>query len=146
MALTQITTGGISSAANITVNTLYRTNLPLVFDDISPQIDGDRQVFSLTVDTAAINTLTDSKDLLVTLNGQILPPYVAEQRWPWIVEYDSAPGYRVTTNAASLSGNVVIFYNQPDPGDTVTVIQQHTSSATQTRKYPFSPTTIGFGD
>jgi hypothetical protein len=157
MSLTQITTGGVDPLITFTANTIYvgaifysngtpfiggSGNLPVVLDDISSRADGNTSVFNLTQDTAIINTdIMDSKDLQVVVNGSILPPYVAEQRWPWIVEYDSGFGSGFRTK-----GNVIIFYNPPETGDIVTMTQVSKSTSIQTRKYPFSASTIGFGD
>jgi hypothetical protein len=145
MALTQIKSTGTDFSANaITVNqatitTLYRGSLPQTCDDISNYVDGTRNIFALTVGQNYINTVTDSRDIQLTINGTIQNPYIAEQRLPWIIEYDSFRGYRVV-------GANIIIYNPPDPGDQVTLTQTGTSATTQTRQYPYSATTIALGD
>jgi hypothetical protein len=93
------------------------------------------------VDQNSINTITDSKDLEVIVNGFQLKPYVKEQRYPWIAEYDSysGQGFRV-------SGSNIIIYNAPSTGDQCTLTVRSTSGTTQVRKYPFSATSIALGD
>jgi hypothetical protein len=76
---------------------------------------------------------------MVTVNGMVLSPYVTEIRYPWLTDYDSYRGYRVV-------GSNLIIYSAPDPGDRATVIIIGQSQKPQTRRYPFSPTTIGLGD
>jgi hypothetical protein len=140
MALTVIKSTGTDFTANtVAINTLYQGNLPVVCDDISSQFDGDKTVFALTTDQNYINTVTDSKDVRVTINGLQLTPYVSELRWPWITEYASYKGYRV------VGANLIIF-NAPDPGDTATVTVVSTSQSAQTRRYPYSASSIALGD
>lgn len=129
-----ITTGNITVTGGI-----FGTNFPLVLNDISPQFDGRKTVFQLRINQDSINTVVDSKDLQVSLNGQILAPYVKEQRFPWICEYDSYIGYKV--NGANL-----IIYNAPNPGDKCVVIYTNVSQTAQVRKYPYSASTIALGD
>jgi hypothetical protein len=141
MALTVIKSSGVDFSANtVTISTLYRGSLPIVCNDISTQFDGRKAVFPLLQDQTSINTVVDSKDVQVALNGQILAPYVKELKYPWIVEYDSYKGFRVTS-----TGNLII-YNAPAPGDSAVVMITSTSQSVQTRKYPFSATTIALGD
>jgi len=145
MALTQIKSTGTDFSANaITVNqatitTLYRGNLPQACDDISNYVDGITTVFALKVGQNYINTVTDSRDIQLVINGAIQNPYVTEKRLPWIVEYDSYRGYRVV-------GANIIIYNPPDPGDQVTITQIGTSATAQTRQYPYSASSIALGD
>ena len=143
MALTKIKSTGTdlsSGAVPVTIGTLFRGSLPIVCNDVSTQFDGRKAVFPLKQDQTSINTVVDSKDVQVTLNGQILAPYVKELTYPWIVEYNSYKGFRVTSN-----GNLII-YNAPAPGDQAVVMITNTSQSVQTRKYPFSATTIALGD
>lgn len=141
MALTVIKSSGTDLSTNtITINTLYRGNLPIVCNDISTQFDGRKAVFPLKQDQTSINTVVDSRDVQVTLNGLILAPYIKELRYPWISEYDSYKGFRVKSD-----GNLII-YNAPDSGDQAVVMITNTSQSVQTRKYPFSATTIALGD
>jgi hypothetical protein len=141
MALTVIKSSGVNLSANaVTIGTLYRGNLPIVCNDVSTQFDGVKAVFPLKQDQTSINTVVDSRDVQVTLNGQILAPYVKELTYPWIVEYDSYKGFRVSNN-----GNLII-YNAPTVGDQAVVMITSTSQSIQTRRYPFSATTIALGD
>ena len=144
-----LSTGTVASANVTTLTTtnisvtgsLFQSNLPLVLNDISNYFDGATTVFPLMLDQTSINTITDSKDLEVILNGLHLRPYVKEQRYPWITEYDSysGQGYRV-------SGANLIIYNAPSPGEQCTLTVRSTSGTTQVRKYPYSATTIALGD
>jgi hypothetical protein len=122
-----------------TVDTIVR-----VLDDISPQFDGDKTVFGLTLDTASISTiintlLVDSKDLDVAVNGLVIAPYVIQRTWPWILEYDSFKGFRVV-------GNNIIFYSAPSPGSTCTITIRNASTTQQERRYPFTTSSIALGD
>jgi hypothetical protein len=140
MALTQIKSTGTDFTSNsVSVTTLYRGNLPLVCNDIGNYFDGDRTVFPLKQEQDYINSITDSKDVQVVINGQILAPYVYENRLPWIIEFDSYKGYRVV-------GANLTIYNAPDPGDTAVITVVSTSSAAQTRRYPYSASSIALGD
>ena len=112
---------------------------PSVCNDISPQFDGDKCVFPLMLDQDYINTIADSKNLQIILNGQALAPYVTEQTYPWIREYDSYKGFRVR------SGNVTI-YNPPDSGDFAVTTVIGANPNIQVRKYPYSASTIALGD
>jgi hypothetical protein len=145
MALTVIKSSSTDfTANNVSITTLYSTSItgvkpPYVFDDISNYFDGDRNVFPLAVNQVSINTIVDSKDIQVVLNGQLLTSYVSEQRWPWQADFDSAKGYRV-------SGGNLIIYSTPDPGDTAVVILVNTSQNVQIRTYPYSANTVALGD
>jgi len=86
-----------------------------------------------------INSIGDSKNLQIILNGQVLAPYVKEQTYPWIVQYDSYKGFRVRES------NVTI-YNAPDTGDYAVTTIVGANPITQTRKYPYSASTIALGE
>jgi hypothetical protein len=141
MALTVIKSTGTDFTANtVNISTLYGGNVPpIVCNDVSMYFNGATCVFTLKQDYASINTVIDSKDVQVTVNGQLLAPYVAERRFPWITPYDSYKGFRV-------SGSNLIIYNAPSAGDQGTVIITNTSKSVQYRKYPYSATTIALGD
>lgn len=142
MALTVIKSSGTDFVANnLSISTQYAGGIlpPTIFDDISTYFDGVKNVFPLTVNQVSINTIVDSKDIQVVLNGQILVPYVKEQRWPWIAEFDSGKGYRV-------SGGNLIIYNAPDAGDFAVVTLVNTSEFQQVRTYPYSANSIALGD
>jgi hypothetical protein len=144
MALTTIkltnSTTANSNVGNLTYSGgLFNNNVPLVLNDISTQFDGSKTVFSLLLDQTSINTITDSKDVQVILNGQILAPYVQDLEYPWVTPYDSYKGYRIK------DGNIII-YNAPNYGDQCVMIVRSTSQSVQTRRYPYTATTIVLGD
>ena len=144
MALTTIkstsSTTANASVGNLTyTGGLFNSSVPIVLNDISTQFDGSKTVFPLLLDQTNINTITDSKDVQVILNGQILAPYVQELEYPWINSYDSYKGYRIK------DGNIII-YNAPNYGDQCVMIVRSTSQSVQTRRYPYAATTIAFGD
>ena len=139
-------TGGVGIGGNINFGgNLYQNGIlfavadPIVVNDISTQFDGVNTVFALRQNQTSINTIVDSKDLEVVINGARLTPYVKQQTYPWLVDYDSFRGFRV-------SGSNLIIYNAPAIGDSAAVIVRSISAAVQTRKYPYSATTIAFGD
>jgi hypothetical protein len=121
------------------------TSIPLVLNDISTQFDGGQQVFSLKVDQTDVtnSNITDSKNLEVVLNGNRLAPYVKQNTYPWLTPYDSYKGFRVV--AGNNTSNVII-YNAPASGDQATLTIINSSLTAQTRKYPYSATTIALGD
>ena len=111
---------------------------PIICDRIDTLFDGALAVFPLTVAQVSINTITDSRDVTVILNGRQLEPYVKETTLPWVTEFDSGRGFRVV-------GSKLYIYNAPDPGDTCIVMITGASQSVQTRRYPFSPTTLALG-
>lgn len=121
------------------------TSIPLVLNDISNQFDGYKNVFTLLQDQTAItsNNIIDSKNLEVVVNGKRLSPYVKQQPYPWLNTYDSHNGFRVVANSTSA---YVILYNAPDPGDQAFLTIINSSSTIQTKKYPYSATTVVLGD
>ena len=113
-------------------------------DDISPQFDGVKNVFGLTLDTVNISTIInttiiDSKDVDVAINGSVLAPFVKQLTWPWITPYDAFKGYRVVDDK-------IIFYTAPTPGTQCSIILRNTSKLAQTRRYPYTPSSIALGD
>lgn len=134
-----VTGSSIRVAGNITATGTITSNVALVLNDISTQCDGNKTVFPLMIDQTSINTIVDSKDLQVSINGQILAPYITELRYPWLTPYDSYKGFRVV-------GSNVIIYNAPNYGDQCVMIVQSYSASAQTRSYPYSSSTIAFGD
>ena len=112
---------------------------PVVLNDISTQFNGVKTVFPLMQDQTSINTIVDSKDLEVVLNGMRLAPYVDTLPYPWLTPYDSFKGFRVS------SGNLII-YNAPAIGDSISLILRSASISRQKKKYPYSAATIAFGD
>ncbi len=117
--------------------------LPVVLDDISSQFDGTKTVFDLTLDTTPVsnvinNSVVDSKDLDVSVNGSVIAPYVKQVHFPWILDYDSFKGFKVV-------GDKITFFNSPRPGTQCTIILRNTSSTTQQRRYPFTAGGIALG-
>lgn len=115
------------------------TWLNTILNDISNQFNGNQSVFPLYVEQTAINTIVDSKDVEVVVNGQRLAPYVTNLTYPWLTPYDSFKGFRIK------SGNIII-YNSPDIGDTCFMTVTKSSTSVQTRRYPYSASTIALGD
>ena len=114
--------------------------LPAVCDDISNYFNSRSQIFPLMLDEVSINTVTDSRQVQVSINGQILRPYIAERTLPWSVEYDINGDYRVTTD-----GNLII-YNPPELGDRAMVTVVTIGTYVQRRTASYSVNLIAFGD
>ncbi len=125
-----VTYGPITGAAGATL-----------LSDISNQFDADRCVFDLKQDQNLISStyIVDSKDLEVTVDGNRLEPYVAQNAFAFLPTYDAYKGFRVRENR-------LIIYNAPETSSKATVVVKKTSSTKQVRRYPFSATTIGLGD
>lgn len=130
--------GTITSDITLSGN-LYRTNVPLVLNDISTHFNGLDCVFQLMSEQDVVTTINDSKDLEVVVNGRKLKPYRKELRYPWTTPYDSFDGYRVKDDK-------LIIYNPPDIGSSGTLTIVNTSTAETLTRYPYSATTIGLGD
>jgi len=128
-------TGWVKTSQGATSNT--------VVTDIAPQFDGFQTQFALKLDQSAISSLGDSRDLQVAIAGNVLKPYVTEFTWPWLPVVDSFNGFRVRTFD---SANYITIYNAPNPGDSASLTFGTTSATTQKRRYPFSASTIAFGD
>jgi hypothetical protein len=146
---TSTTTGALTVAGGVGIDgdlwvggTIRSANLlvdPIVVNDISTQFDNVKTVFVLKQDQTNINTIVDSKDVEVIINGARLTPYVKTLTYPWLTPYDSFRGFRV-------SGSNLIIYNAPAIGDSASVIVRSISASVQTRKYPYSANTIALGD
>lgn len=147
MALTTIKSSGTSFTGNLTVGSITAdsvtttsfSKITVICDDISGLFDSVTCVFPLTVSQTSINTVIDSRDVQVVVNGLILTPRITEVTYPWIREYDSDKGYRVV-------GANLIIYNPPDNGDSCMVTVTNTSPSVQLRTYPYSARTIALGD
>lgn len=126
------------------------TTIPTVLNDISNQFDGTKTVFNLNVNQDNINTIVDSKDLEVLINGIKLNPYVDVYTYPWLIAYDAQKGYRVinvpSDTDASITTGKVIIYDSPFIGDSSTLIYRPLTLTRQKRKYPFDAITIALGD
>jgi hypothetical protein len=101
-------------------------------------------VFALKTDQTAVTGIVDSKDLEVLVNGIKLAPYVTERRYPWFTPYDSSKGFKVVTTGTT--ANWLVIHNAPELSSQVTVTQLNSSASKQTRRYPYSATTIALGD
>lgn len=112
-----------------------------LLDDMSGLCDDYNCVFTLKQNQTSLSTsyIIDSKDLEVTLNGQRLQPYTSQNAFAFMPAYDSFKGFRVRDNR-------LIIYNAPAVGSQLTVVVRKTSGAKQIRRYPFSASTIVFGD
>jgi hypothetical protein len=138
--------GSVNGVASLDGNgTVPSTQLPnlvneVVLNDISPQFDGVKGAFDLKLDQDAVSDITDSKNLEVVVNGKKLSPYVKSLTYPWITPYDGFKGYRVRDSK-------LIIYNPPDSGDSALLVQKYPGTTTvQTKKYPYSATTVALGD
>jgi len=118
---------------------------PVILNDISNQFNNMNCVFPLRLEQDDItnSNVSDSKNLEVIINGLRLSPYIVQQTYPWMTPYDSFKGFRVVTTATSAN---LIIYNAPAMGDSASVTIINNSSTIQTRKYPYSATTIALGD
>lgn len=126
-----------------TVSPFWNDNL--ILDDISNRFDGVSCVFALTVNNANVstvinNTVKDSKDVEVNLNGLLLSPYVEQSTLPWLTPYDAHKGFRIV-------GDNIIFYSAPSPGSQCTLIIRKFSTTKTVRKAnPFTTKSIALGD
>jgi hypothetical protein len=137
----------LAVGGTVYANNIVTTNIPLVLSDIGNQFDNLKCVFNLTVDQANVTSIVDSKNLEVVVNGARLSPYVKQITYPWILDYDSYRGFRVSTQNTSLTtAQTLTIYNAPAPGDQSTVTIINNSLVAQTRKYPYSAATIALGD
>ena len=137
----------LAVGGTVYANNIVTTNIPLVLNDITSQFDNLKCVFNLTVDQSNVTSIVDSKNLEVVVNGARLSPYVKQLTYPWIMDYDSYKGFRVSTQNTSLtSAQTLTIYNAPAPGDQATVTIINNSLVPQTRKYPYSAATIALGD
>ena len=127
--------GGVAAGSGISPRTVLNT--------ISGQFTGAQAHFALRLEQDAVTNIVDSKDLEVVIDGQRILPYVTQYTWPWLVEYDSYNGYRVRTFD---SANYITVYNAPIAGANACLTLIQTSNTTQKRRYPFSATTVAFGD
>ena len=135
----------LAVAGNVYADRIITTSLPLVLNDISNQFDGVKHVFALRNDQTDMtaNNITDSKNLEVIVGGLRLAPYVKQNTYPWLTPYDSYKGFRVVAGANTAN---VIIYNAPAIGEQGVLTIINSSLTAQTRKYPYSATTIALGD
>jgi hypothetical protein len=117
----------------------------IVLNDISNQFNNTNCVFPLRLEQSNITSsnFTSSKNLEVIINGLKLSPYITQLTYPWLTPYDSFKGFKAVVTATSAN---LIIYNAPAIGDFASVTIINNSSSIQTRKYPYSATTIALGD
>lgn len=136
-----VITGNITSAV-----------FPLILNDISNQFNANRTVFALRNNQAPVTNLVDSKDLSVVVDGRPVSPYITELRYPWLTPYNSFRGFRLAQTSGNLKltttsvAQSVVIYNAPDIGQQATITQINTSATKQTRRYPYSASSIALGD
>jgi plastocyanin len=139
--------GGVITFADGTTQSTAggSTTLPLILNDISSQFTGLNSVFNLLVDQTNITNsdVVDSKNMEVIINGLRLAPYIKQNTYPWLTPYDSFMGFRVVSDANTAN---LIIYNSPVPGDQALLTIINKATNVQTRKYPYSATTIALGD
>jgi hypothetical protein len=142
--------GNVNIGGNLTVSqqvlgdlvvegSVFSGSLPLFVNDISPYFDNMKQVFPFKVDQTSINTIIDSKDVEVTINGSRLEPYVNEPGFPWISEFASGKGFRVKEG-------IVVIFRTPARGDEAVMVVRNSSQTPQIRRYPFSAQIIALGE
>lgn len=123
-------------------------NLPITgaagatFLDVHGLADAQNCVFSLRVSQNAISStyIVDSKDLEVTVSGERYVAYASQKAFAFM------PVYEVDSRTFRVRENRLIIYNAPEVGSKINAVIKKTSATTQTRRYPFSAATIGFGD
>jgi len=110
--------------------------------DIHGRADADNCVFTLRLNQTAISTtyIKDSKDLEVTVNGETYSAYASQKAFVFM------PVYEMNSRTFRVRENRLIIYNAPEVGARISVVVQKTSATPQIRRYPFSASTIGFGD
>jgi hypothetical protein len=145
---TTLTIGGnVVIAGNIT-----SAVFPLILNDISNQFNAKKAVFALRNNQAPVTNLVDSKDLSVVVDGRPVSPYITELRYPWLTPYNSFRGFRLAQTSGNLKltttsvAQSVVIYNAPDIGQQATITQINTSATKQTRRYPYSASSIALGD
>ena len=110
--------------------------------DIQGRVDSINCVFTLRQNQTALSStyIKDSKDLEVTVDGQQLEPFASQRAFTFM------PVYEATGKTFRVRENRLIIYNAPEVGARISVVVRKTSTSPQVRRYPFSASTIGFGD
>jgi hypothetical protein len=121
----------------------------IILNDVSPQCNGLTSVFNLMLEQNTINTIVDSKDLDVFVNGLKIAPYVQRYTFPWLMNVESN-GFKVITQPNIITGQPdvgkVVIYKAPPIGSTVSLTLTNTSASKQTTRYPFNAATVALGD
>lgn len=137
-----IISGGVGIGQDLYVGgAILGSYEPIFVDDIQPQFDADKAVFTLRQNGTELSTATifDSRDFSVFINGQRLEPYLDAKAFAFLPAYDAYKGFRVRENR-------IIIYNAPEAGSMESIVYQRQSTGKQTRRYPIPPVLIGLGD
>lgn len=110
--------------------------------DVHGQTDAANCVFLLRRNQVPLSDtdVEDSRDIEVIIDGEQYSPYVSQKAFAYM------PIYEVDSRTFRVRENRLIIYNAPDVGANIKVVVKKTSTTPQTRRYPFSATTIGLGD
>lgn len=137
-----IISGGVGIGQDLYVGgAILGSYEPIFVDDIQPQFDSDKCVFTLRQNGVELNTSTifDSRDFTVFIGGQRLEPYLDAKAFAFLPAYDAYRGFRVRENR-------IIIYNAPEQGSMESIVYQRQTIGRQTRRYPIPPVLIGLGD
>lgn len=129
---------GLIDYGSVTVQPRNVTDV-IIPDDFGQLFDGNTTVFQLKKNQVVLNGIVNSHDVTVIIGGYTLAPYVRQRAYPWIVEFDSFRGFRIRDGK-------LIVYVAPQAGDEVSTIIQGNSVTIPEKMYPYSPTSIAFGD
>lgn len=110
--------------------------------DVHGQADSANCVFTLRQNQTVLSTtyIKDSKDLEVTVNGERYTAYASQKAFAFM------PVYEADSRTFRVRQNRLIIYNAPEVGAKINVVVRKSSTTAQVRRYPFSATTIRFGD
>ena len=99
-------------------------------------------MYTLRFNQTAISStyVKDSRDLEVTVDGERYTAYASQKAFVFM------PVYEMNSRTFRVRENRLIIYNAPETGAKISVVVRKSSTTAQTRRYPFSATTIGFGD
>lgn len=110
--------------------------------DLHGQADASNCVFTLRKDQTPLVTtfIKNSKDLEVVVDGEYYSPYASQ------LAYTFMPLYEADSRTFRVRENRLTIYNAPEIGAKIRVVVRTSSTTPQTRRYPFSASTIGLGD
>ena len=151
----------VSSATPVTGQTLVYsgsawvpTTLPssssvvnnIVLDDITNYINGKTQVFTLKNNAVEIiegTTYKDNRDFTVTFGGRAYNPLVPQSSTlgPWITEFTAGKTFEF-----KVVGSKLILYRSPERASAQIRINTVSASRQTKLRYPFTASTIVFGD
>lgn len=153
ISMSEAITGNLTVTNNINVGSLpYPLGTAIYLDDISAEAQADWvgtfASFPLTINGTAINSITDSKNLAVYVNGSRLTPYIAgPTTWPWTPIVGSYKGFKVvnlpsSSNAAVTAGRIGIYAAIPKNSQ-IDLVWTSATTYVQTRsRYPFTAMTV----